>query len=59
MNLIKHHIVEVISEEKNTDYGGINSVVKVDCCGGVRINNHYCYSEEQWEMEKKQGYYMA
>lgn len=60
MNLLEHYILEVASEEENKDYGGVNTICKVNCYGIITENYaHYAISQEQLDKEKKQGYFMS
>lgn len=60
MNVIEHYIKEIYSEEE-FDWNGekyVKASVWVDCYGHKAHDDHFV-PVEQWEKEKKQGYYLA
>jgi hypothetical protein len=56
MNLLEHHILEVLEENKYGDY--VTVKIKIDCYGVKEITEHTT-TIKQWEKEKKQGYFLA
>ena len=59
MNLLEHYIIEVL---KITDLDVFDSLIEVkalcDCWGDKRIYTHVT-TRENWELELKQGYFLA
>ena len=58
MNLLEHFIVEIHSEEPAPITGWVVVDVTVNCYGNVSRMKHHT-TKEQWEIDKKNGFYMA
>lgn len=56
MNLLEHHIVEIHSEKYHDGFVEVDCTV--NCWGNVSRTTHFA-TKDQWEAEKKRGYYIA
>ncbi|MBR2492281.1 MAG: hypothetical protein IKB64_02275 [Paludibacteraceae bacterium] len=58
MNVVEHFIVEIHSEKDDVIEGFVEVDVTVNCYGNISRVKHST-SKRQWEIDKKNGYYMA
>ena len=59
MNLLEHYIIKVYSVE---DYDSEQNYVLVDLscnCYGVIQRVYHITTRQQWEIDKKRGFYLA
>lgn len=56
MNPVECYILEVLEENKYGDY--VTVKMKIDCYGAKEITEHTT-TIDQWEKERKQGYFLA
>lgn len=62
MNLLEHYIKKIISEEKVQSPEGkeyYKVTAEVDCYGSVEILKDHIFNIGEWELAKKNGYFMA
>lgn len=58
MNLLKHYIREIHSEKDSKVEGFVIVDLTVDCWGRVE-RTLYSTIKKQWEIDKKNGFYMG
>ena len=58
MNVVEHYIVEIHSEKDDVIEGFVEVDVTVNCYGSISRVKHST-SKRQWEIDKKNGYYLA